>query len=78
MSNETCGKALPSLVSRGTAAIGLGHLSGENNTPALAMEVSQSVLEREGIRIGRDVLLHVALRDQTGELYTIRDPRADA
>ena len=78
LSNETCGKALPSLVSRGTAAIVLGHLSGENNTPALAMEVSQSVLEREGIRIGRDVLLQVALRDQTGELYTIRDPRADA
>ena len=50
----------------------LGHLSGENNTPALARSVSEAALAREGIRPGLDVRIEVALRDQIGGVYTLK------
>ncbi len=71
LSNDACSQALLRLIARGTANLILGHLSGENNTPSLAMKVSAAALEREGIRQGRDVSLQVALRDQPGSLFTI-------
>ena len=73
LSNETCAGALISLVAAGTGTVLLGHLSGENNTPELAMAVSREALEREGIRAGRDVTLDVAQRETTGPVYTIRE-----
>ena len=72
LSNETCAEALLALIRAGTRSIILGHLSGENNTPELAMRVAAAALEREGIRPGADVQLRVALRDQTGEPCRIR------
>ena len=51
----------------------LGHLSGENNTPELAMRVSREALAAEDILPGRDLTLEVALRDTTGPVYTIRE-----
>ena len=73
LSNETCSRALISLISAGTGSVLLGHLSGENNTPELAMEVSRRALSEEGILPGRDMTLNVALRDQTGPVYTIKE-----
>lgn len=72
LSNESCAKALTALIAAGTGAVLLGHLSGENNTPELAREVSVRALAREGIEPGRDVRLDVALRDHVGEIYVIR------
>ena len=72
LSNEACSKALLRLVAAGTGAIILGHLSGENNTPELARRVSFQALEREGVRPDLDITLQVALRDQTGAVYTLR------
>lgn len=74
LSNEACGKALLSLIAGGTRHVILGHLSGENNTPVLARRVSGEMLAAEGIRPGADVMLEVALRDETGPVYTVRKP----
>ena len=76
LSNQSCAETLVSLIAAGTGTILLGHLSGENNTPELARRVSAETLAREGIEPGRDMRLDVALRDQTGPVYTIR--RSDA
>jgi len=72
LSNEDCSKALISLIAAGTGNVILGHLSGENNTPELAEQVSVSAMENEGIRPGTDVQLRVALRDKVGAVYTIQ------
>lgn len=71
LSNEACAGALIRLITGGTRHVLLGHLSGENNTPELAMKVNCIVTEREGIVPGRDVNLNVALRDQIGKVYTL-------
>ena len=73
LSNEICARALISLVAAGTGTVLLGHLSGENNTPELAMRVSREALAAEDILPGRDMTLDVALRDTTGPVYTIRE-----
>ena len=73
LSNFSCAEALVSLIAAGTGTVLLGHLSGENNTPELAWQVSRERLAREGIQAGRDVQMSVALRDRTGPVYTIRN-----
>ena len=77
LSNDACAQALLRLIAGGTGHVILGHLSGENNTPSLARRVSETALSREGIEPGRDVLLQVALRDQTGDIYCIRERTAE-
>ena len=73
LSNEACASALLKLIAGGTGTVILGHLSGENNTPGLARRVSENILAQEGIRPGTDVQLQIALRDETGEVYCIRE-----
>lgn len=73
LSNEDCSRALLRLIAGGTRNLILGHLSGENNTPALARRVSEAAMAREGIRIGEDVSLAVALRDETGKIYKLKE-----
>ncbi len=76
LSNEACSQALLRLTASGTRGIILGHLSGENNTPALARDVSTAVLRREGIDPEKDLNLQVALRDRVGMVYTIQEKNA--
>ncbi len=73
LSNEACAGALLKLVSGGTKHLILGHLSGENNTPVLARKVSEEALAREGIRPGEEILLEVALRDEVGKIYMLKE-----
>ena len=73
LSNEACSAALLRLISSGTSDVILGHLSGENNTPLLARRVSTLALEREGIRPDEDVRLRVALRDEVGEVFILKE-----
>ena len=61
------------LIGAGTTNVILGHLSGENNTPTLARRVSTETLAREGIRPDEDVQLQVALRDEVGQVYILRE-----
>ena len=73
LSNEACAEALLRLVAGGTKNLILGHLSGENNTPLLARRVSEAAMLREGIRPGEDVSLQIALRDETGDIFMLKE-----
>lgn len=73
LSNDCCADALIRLIESGVRQVILGHLSGENNTPELALNTSLRRLEREGIRVGEDVLVELARRDETGKVFTIKE-----
>lgn len=49
----------------------LAHLSEKNNYPELAKMTVEKILEEEGIRVGRDLLLEVASRDHCSDVYRI-------
>lgn len=68
LSNDDAGRAAEFLVRLGTERIILGHLSEENNYPELARQTVICVLNDAGIKCGRDVLLVVALPQQTVSL----------
>ena len=68
LSNDDAGRAAEFLVRLGTERIILGHLSEENNYPELARQTVICALDDAGIRCGRDVLLGVALPQQTVSL----------
>ena len=71
LSNEACGKGICALAERGVRHVILGHLSGENNTPELAMDTTLDILSREGITPNEDVSVYMAWRDHVGQVYTI-------
>ncbi len=71
LSNDACADALLQLVDSGTQHVILGHLSGENNTPSLALRTNEERMVREGVRLGIDLHLDVARRDQVGSVYTL-------
>ena len=71
LSNDACADALLQLVDSGTQHVILGHMSGENNTPSLALAVSENRMVREGVRLGIDLNLDLARRDQVGSVYTL-------
>ena len=68
LSNDDAGRAAEFLVRLGTERIILGHLSEENNYPELARQTVICALDDAGIKCGRDVLLGVALPQQTVSL----------
>ncbi len=73
LSNEDCANATVALVESGVQHIILGHLSGENNLPELAYEVTRQTLEERGILIGREIGIDIAPRHQADRLYTLED-----
>lgn len=73
LSNESAAEAVVKLVEQGTHHIILGHLSGENNRPALALETSENRAEIEGIRLGSDLQLELAYRDRVGGTYVLEE-----
>lgn len=60
LSNDDCSAAACELLDMGVRRFVLGHLSRENNTPALAYTCTHSALERMGAKEGRDYTLCVA------------------
>ena len=58
----------------GVENITLAHLSRENNTPELALRTSENRVELEGIRLGQDLCLDIALRDEIGSVYHLGTP----
>lgn len=60
LSNENCAKTAVRLVESGTTRLVLGHLSKENNMPALAYETTHSAMTIAGAKLGVDYLLTVA------------------
>ncbi len=63
LSNSDCARFTVPLLENGTKEILLGHLSNENNTPKIAFSEAKVYLEREGAKIGKDIILNVALRN---------------
>ncbi len=68
LSNDEAGMASEFLVRLGTERIILGHLSEENNYPALAQQTVACALSSAGIKCGADVQLCVAHPQRTVSL----------
>lgn len=72
LANDDAGRAAAELVKRGTRQIILGHLSKENNFPALAEQSCSFALTNEGIKPGEDVHLCVANRDALTGMFSVK------
>ncbi len=64
LSNDKCAWLATQLAIWGTKRILLGHLSEQNNTPEKAFECVKKTLEKNGFKIGSDVILKVAPKDE--------------
>lgn len=69
--NEICAKTLVKLCEAGVHRAVLGHLSGENNTPQLAMDTAVETLTNAGAVLGDDITVDMSWRDRPGNVYTI-------
>ena len=73
LSNQEAAEAVVQLAATGVRNVILGHLSGENNRPELALRTSEGYAELEGLRLGVDIHLDLAWRDRVGGVYTLRE-----
>lgn len=73
LSNQACAEALLQLVDSGVRHVILGHLSGENNLPELALRTSERRAEEAGLHLGRDLSIDLAWRDRVGGVYTLKE-----
>jgi len=71
LSNDMAAKVVVHMAERGTRRFLLGHLSRENNFPELAYQTVCNALQENGICIGQDITLGIALRDRVGEMITL-------
>ena len=67
LSNKACAEELPELVRSGVTRFVLGHLSKENNTPALAYNTSLQSLISAGMKPNVDFTLEVAPVETNGK-----------
>ncbi|MGX8796427.1 MBL fold metallo-hydrolase [Fusibacter sp. JL298sf-3] len=73
LSNEDAGYISRELIAYGkTKHLLLAHLSKENNFPDLAYETVRSILEADGIQVGKDIVLDLTYRDRVGKLYQLK------
>lgn len=61
--NDACADVAVQLVEHGTTRLFLGHLSAENNLPALAYQTTLSALQLAGATLGKDYTLQVNPRE---------------
>ena len=71
LSNLASAEGLLELMNTGVREVMLGHLSGENNTPELALATHTERLGREGVRVGEDVHIGLAWRDRVSKKFEI-------
>ena len=62
LSNLVAGKLLSEIMSEKLKHVFLGHLSAENNTPHIAYDTGEAVLNSNKIQVGRDMKMDMALR----------------
>lgn len=72
LANDDAGRAAVELVRRGARQVVLGHLSKENNFPALAEKCCALALEAAGVRVGEDAGVCVARRDGLTGMFCVR------
>lgn len=68
LSNEVCAEECIRLIRSGTTRLILGHLSENNNLPAIAYQTTKSTLDAAQLQENRDYLLGVAPAKGPGEL----------
>lgn len=66
LSNRAAGELLCTVMSGRLKHVFLGHLSAENNTPALAYATVERALQEHRITVGQDLLLEMAARSEAG------------
>ena len=71
LSNESCAQAVLTLYETGVRHLVLGHLSGENNTPSMALETTLRAVEKYGLAQGEDIFIHIAWRDRVSGRFTV-------
>lgn len=71
LSNEASAQALLALYETGVRQVLLGHLSGENNTPELALQTATEKLTAAGVRLSEDIGLGIAWRDRVSKRFEI-------
>lgn len=72
LANDDAGQAAVELVRRGARQIILGHLSKENNFPALAEKSCALALAADGVDLQTDAALCVANRDGLTGMFSVR------
>ena len=73
LSNQACADAIVRLAATGVHNVILGHLSGENNRPELALRTAENTAELEGLVLGQDLNIDLAWRERVGGMYTLRE-----
>lgn len=71
LSNESAGNALVYLVKMGLKQVLLTHLSKQNNFPELAYQTVYNMLINQKIKVGKDVKVDVAHRDNVSQVYCL-------
>ena len=71
LNNEDAARALVEIYHPGLKWAVLGHLSKDNNVPDLALLTAQSALEENHIRVGEDLEVFVAKRDEVSKMFYV-------
>ncbi|SEG01039.1 Phosphoribosyl 1,2-cyclic phosphodiesterase [Caloramator fervidus] len=71
LSNEDAAKMILKMINSKIKKIMLGHLSKTNNYPELALRTVISILEMNGIKDGKDLIIDIAHRDRVGRVQFI-------
>lgn len=69
LSNSACARELPDLLHSGTTRFVLGHISENNNIPALAMRTNQAALMDIGAVSSKDYLMYCAGKENREIIY---------
>ena len=71
LNNEDAAKALVEIYHPGLKWAVLGHLSKDNNVPDLAFLTAQTALEEHNIKVGEDLEVYVAKRDEVSKSFYV-------
>jgi len=71
LSNEAAGLALLEMIKGKVSHVLLAHLSKENNFPQLAYQTVVGLLEKNGVQVGKDIVVDMTYRDRASNFYHI-------
>ena len=71
LNNDTAAKTLVDIYHPGLKWAVLGHLSKDNNLPDLAYLTAEQALQAEQIKVGEDIEVFVAKRDEVSKWFEV-------
>ena len=71
LNNDDAARALVELYHPGLKWAVLGHLSKDNNVPDLAYITAKQALEEKEIKVGEDIEIFVAKRDEISKWFEV-------